>query len=171
MNKLYVIVPLILTLAFGGVYVMHSKDSAARQALAASEAAKAADAEAAKKADAERQAKADADKRAAERLAEETRKEEEKAAAWAATGKQIATDTAGYQSQAAKYSEELQRFETELAAHRAEKDSQNQSVFDAAKALEEARVQKRNAELEIQRLVEMTARKAGTTLGAVTAIP
>ncbi|MEO0054841.1 MAG: hypothetical protein RLZZ50_788, partial [Verrucomicrobiota bacterium] len=46
-----------------------------------------------------------------------------------------------------------------------------QAVFDAALAVEASRVQKRNAELEIQRLVEMTARKAGSTLGTVAATP
>ncbi len=171
MNKLYVIVPLILTLAFGGIYLSHRKDAAVKKAEAAQVAARAAEAEAAKKAEAERQAKADADKRAAERLAEEKRKEEEKAAKWAAAGKQIAADTAAYQTQAEKTLAEARALEAKLSALRAEKDRAAQAGFDAALAVEAARVQKRSAELEIQRLVEMTARKAGTTLGGVSATP
>lgn len=171
MNKLYVLVPLVLTLAFGGVYLSHRKDDAVKKAEAAQVAARAAEAEAAKKAEAERQAKADADKRAAERQAEEKRKEEEKAAKWAAAGKQIADDTAAYQTQAGKNLAEAKVLEAKLSALRAEKDRATQSVFDTALAVETARVQKRNAELEIQRLVEMTARKAGSSLGNIPATP
>jgi hypothetical protein len=171
MNKLYVIVPLLLTLAFGGVYLVHRKEAAAKAEIARVEAARAAADEAAKKAEAERQAREDADRRAAERLAEEKRKEEEKRAKWEAVGKQIVDDTAAYQAQADKNAAEIKALETKLAALRAEKDQMSQTVFDAAKELEAARIAKRNAELEIQRLVEMTARKAGTTLGTVTATP
>jgi hypothetical protein len=171
MNKIYVIIPLLLTLAFGGVYLMHRKDAAVKAEIAKVEAERAAAEEAAKKAEAERQARADADKRTAERLAEEKRKEDEKRAKWEAAGKQIVDDTAAYQAQAEKNAAEIKAQEAKLAALRAEKDQASQTVFDAVKEVEAARIAKRNAELEIQRLVEMTARKAGTTLGAVAATP
>ena len=171
MNKLYFAVPIVLTVAFSGIYVVHQKGAAEKEAAAAIAATQAAEAEAAKKAEAERQAKADADKRAAERAAEEKRKEDEKAAKWAAAGKQIADDTAAFQAQAEKNLAEVKTLEARLATLRAEKDRASQAVFDAAKAVEAARIQKRAAELEIQRLVEMTARRAGTTLGSVTATP
>ena len=171
MNKLYVIVPVVLTLLFGGVYYQHSQQAAVEAAEQAQAAQKAAEIETAKKAEAERQARADADKRAAERLAEEKRKEEEKAAKWAAASRQIADDTAGYVAQAALHEAEVKALEAKLATLRREKDALGQSAFDFAKEVEAARIQKRNAELEIQRLVEMVARKAGTTLGAVPATP
>ncbi len=168
--KLYLIVPLLL-LGFSGVYVMHTKESAAKAAIVAAEQAKQLEAEKAKKAEAERQAKADADKRTAERLAEEKRKEEEKRAKWEAVGRQIAADTATYQAQAEKNAAETKALEEKLSALRAEKDRASQAAFDLAKNVEAARIQKRNAELEIQRLVEAVARKAGTTLGPVAATP
>lgn len=171
MNKLYIIVPVVLTFLFGGVYYQHTVQAAAEAAEAAIVAQKTAEVEAAKKAEAERQAREDADKRAAERIAEEKRKEAEKAAKWAAQSEEIAADTATYTAQAAKNLAEANTLETKLAALRAEKDKLSQSAFDFDKEVETARIAKRNAELEIQRLVEMVARKGGTTLGGVTATP
>ncbi len=165
MNKLYVIVPILLLIAFSGVYVMHSKDAAAQAAFAAAEAEQRAAAEAAKKAEAERQAREDADRRAAERLAEERRKEEEKTARWEATSRQIAEDTAGFLVQFERLGTEARELEARLASLRSERDRASQAAFDLAKEIEAARIAKRNAELEIQRLVEMTARRSGTTLG------
>lgn len=171
MNKLYIFVPALLLAAFGGMYAMHSKEAAAKAALTAAEAANRAEAEKAKKAEAERQAREDAEKRTAERLAEEKRKEDEKRAKWEAAGKQIADDTATYQAQAGKNVSEARALEAKLAALRAEKDKSIQAVFELEKDVEAARIRKRNAELEIQRLVEQVARRAGTTLGPVTATP
>jgi len=54
---------------------------------------------------------------------------------------------------------------------RAEKDKAAQDSFALELQIEAARVAKRTTELEIQRLVEMVARQAGTTLGSVTATP
>ena len=169
--KLYFIVPLLLLLGFSGVYVMHTKDAAAKAEIVAAAQAKEAELAKEKKAEAERQAKADADKRTAERIAEEKRKEEEKRAKWEAAGRQIAADTATYQAQAEKNSAETKALEEKLSALRAEKDRASQSAFDLAKDVEAARIRKRTAELEIQRLVEAVARKNGTTLGSVTATP
>ena len=171
MNKLYFLVPALLLAIFGGLYVAHTKDAAAKAGLVAAEAAKKAEAEKAKKAEAEREAKEDADKRSAERLAEEKRREDEKRAKWEAVGRQIAADTATYQAQAGKNAAEVKALEAKLAALRAEKNQASQAAFDAAKDVEAARIQKRNAELEIQRLVEAVARRAGTTLGPVAATP
>ena len=169
--KLYFIVPLLLLVAFGGAYVTHTKNAASNAAAAAAEEAKAIEAAKEKKAEAERQAKADADKRSAERLAEEKRKEDEKRAKWEAAGKQIDEDTAAYRSQAEKNAGRIKDLEAKLAAVLAEKEKASQAAFDLAKEVEAARIRKRNAELEIQRLVEAVARKNGTTLGTVTATP
>ena len=165
--KLYLIVPLLLLVAFGGVYTTHMKNAAAKAEIVAAEKAKAAEAEKESKAEAERQAKADADKRSAERLAEEKRKEDEKRAKWESVGKQIADDTAGYQAQAGKNAAEIKRLEAKLAAIRVEKENASRTAFDLAKEVETARIQKRNAELEIQRLVEVVARKNGAGIGPI----
>lgn len=169
--KLYLIVPLLLLVAFGGVYVTHTKNAASKAAAVAAEEAKTLEAAKEKKAEAERQAKADADKRNAERLAEEKRREDEKQAKWEAAGKKIDEDTVAYRSQAEKNAARTKDLEAKLAALSAEKEKAGRAAFDLAKEVEAARIRKRNAELEIQRLVEAVARKNGTTLGAVTATP
>ena len=171
MNKLYFIAPLLLTLAFGGVYLSHSRQAEEKAAAARVEADKAAAEALAKKQEAERQAREDADRRTAERLAEEKKKEEEKAAKWAAQGQALADETAAYAAQAEKNSTEVKALEAKLTALRAEKDKAVQAGFDFELEIEKARVAKRSAELEIQRLVEMVARKNGTTLGNVAATP
>lgn len=171
MNKLYIIVPLVLALAFGGLYVSHSKHAAEKAAVAKAEAEEKARVAAEQKAEAERQAREDAERRTREREAEEKKKEEEKAAKWAAQGKQIADETARYEELAKQHTAELKELEAKLAALRAEKEAAVRAGFDFDLDIEKARVAKRTAELEIQRLVEMTARKAGTTLAPVAATP
>ena len=171
MNKLYLIIPAILTLAFSGIYYAHSLDSdekAVAAQLAGEQTAAAAKAE---KAQAESQAREDADRRAAERLAEEQRKEDERRAKWEAAGQAIAEDTAAYTLQAGKNAIALKAQEEQLTALRAQKDQAMQAAFDFDLEIEKARIAKRTAELEIQRLVEMTARRAGTTLGPLAATP
>lgn len=171
MNKLYIIVPLVLVLAFSGLYVSHTKHAAEKAAVAKAEAEKIAKEAADKKAEAERQAREDADRRTREREAEAKKKADEKAAKWAAQGEQIAEETARYEELVGKNTAELKALEAKLAALRAEKETAVQAGFDFDLEIEKARVAKRSAELEIQRLVEMTARKAGTTLGSVAATP
>ena len=171
MNKLYVIVPVAMLVGFGGLYTVHTKQAAEKAAVALVEEAKAAEAAAAKKAEAERQAREDAERRTSERLAEEKRKEEEKAAKWAAQSATIAADTATYLADTEKNAAELKSLEARLESLRAEKEKAARAALDFDLEIEKSRVAKRNAELEIQRLVEMTARKAGTSLGAVAATP
>jgi hypothetical protein len=163
MNKLYLIIPLVLTLAFSGIYVKHQGEAAdrARQALAAKTKAEA-DA-AAQKAEAERQAKADADKREATRIAEEKKKEDDKRAKWDADTQRIAADTTTYTQTAAEHAATVKKLEAELTALRAAKDAATQANFDQAREVEQARIERRTAELETQRLVEMLARKNTTS--------
>ncbi len=171
MNKFYLIIPAVLTILFCGIYYNHSRGAAEREAAATLAAEQAAAEEAAKKEEAARQAREDAEKRAAEREAEEKRKEEERRAKYEAAGQVIADDTAAYLAQAKKNTAELKTLEAFLVALRAEKDKAIQAAFDFDLEIEKARIAKRTAELEIQRLVEMTARRAGTTLGPVAATP
>jgi hypothetical protein len=171
MNKLYLVIPLVLTLAFGGLYLAHSRTAeqkAEQTRLAAEQAAAEA---AAQKAAAEQKAREDAEKRTAQRLAEEQRREDEKRARWEAAGRAIAEDTATFAAQAAKNAAELKTLQTTLETLRAEKARALEAAFTLDLEIEKARIAKRTAELEIQRLVEMTARRAGTTLAPLAATP
>ncbi|MCX6936497.1 MAG: hypothetical protein NTU80_01150 [Verrucomicrobia bacterium] len=171
MNKLYLIAPILLTLAFSGLYTLHTKEAGAKAEKVRIEAARVVAETEAKKQAAEKQAKEDSDRRTAERIAEEKRKEEEKRTKWETAGKAIADDTTAFLAQAVKNEAEIKALEAKLASLRADKDKATQAAFDFEIEIEKARVAKRTAELEIQRLVEMVARKGGTTLGSVTATP
>jgi len=171
MNKLYLIIPLVLTLTFTGFYLNHQKEAAAKAVWVQAEAAKAAAATAAKKAEAEKQAREDADRRTAERVAEEKKKEDEKRAKWDAQSKTIAEDTATYTAQTEKNAAEVKALEAKLKRLREEKDQAIQAGLDFDLEVEKARIAKRACELEIQRLVEMIARKNGTSLAPVAATP
>jgi hypothetical protein len=163
MNRLYLIVPVILLALFGGVYWQHNRTAAADAAAKAAAIAEANSAEAAKKAEAERKAREDADKRAAERLAEEEKKEADKRAKWEADGATLVAATADYTAQAAALAAQAAALEKEIAAVRADKERVSRETFEQSRAIELARIDRRNAELEIQRMTEMVARKAGET--------
>jgi len=168
MNKINYIIPLVLTLAFTGLYYVHRVDAKEKAAQEQVVAEKIASETSLKKQEAERQATIDADRRTTERLAEDKRKEEEKRAKWQAVADAIAADTATYIAQAAKNEAEFNALTARLAAVRASKESASQANLDFEIELEKARISKRATELEIQRLVEMIARKGGTT--TVTAV-
>ncbi len=165
MNRFYLIVPLVLSLLFGGVYWQHRQHSAEAAKVKAEQVAKAKAEEDAKKSEAERKAREDAEKRTAARAAEEKKKEDDKQAKWVADGVKISDETSGYVAQTAAYTKEIATLEKELAAIRSAKELAGKEVFAQAREVELALIAKRNAELEIQRLTEMVARKAaGTSL-------
>jgi chromosome segregation ATPase len=160
MNKFYVIVPLVLCGLFAFVYIDHSKDMDVKKAQIAEAKAKAEAEEAAKKAEAERKAKEDSDRRTAERLAEEKKKEDEKRAKWAAAGKEIQDDLDGYNAKIAQFTKQIAALETELKNVRADRAQTNKDAFELRRDVELAKVDRRNAELDIQRFTEMIARRA-----------
>jgi hypothetical protein len=166
MNKINYILPLVLTIAFTGLYYVHTVDAKKEAIVAKAESDKAAAEAALKKQETERKAREDADRRTAERLAEEAKKEDEKRAKWKSAGDAIAADTASYIAQAAKNADELKTLSGRLAALRADKEKATQANLDFEIEIEKARVLKRATDFEIQRLVEMIARKGGTTLAA-----
>lgn len=160
MKKFYALVPLVLMALFVVYYMSFSKTYAEREAEQAAEKQRIADAEAEKKAEAERVAKADADRRTAERAAEEARKEAEKRKKWEDQGREIADATARFNTEADKFAKQSAELEIELLNLRGQKEKAGREAFDLAKRVEEARIAKRNAELEIQRMTEMIARRA-----------
>jgi hypothetical protein len=163
MNRLYLIVPVVLLVLFGAVYWQHSQSSAREAAQKAAATAEARQLEDAKKAEAERQAREDAEKRAATRRAEEEKKEAEKRARYEEESVRIAADTARFTARVKELSSEFAALEKRLAELRNRREALNRDGFTLAREVELARIAKRNAELEIQRLTEMVARQAGNT--------
>jgi len=163
MNRFYLIVPVVMSLIFGGVYLQHTKHAAELAAAKAEQVAKLKAEEEAKKTQAERKAREDAEKRSAARAAEEKKKEDDKVAKWNADGAKIAEDTAHYNELIGTYTKEIDGLEKQLDVVRDSKEQAGKEVFAQAREVEMALIAKRTAELEIQRLTEMVARKAGNT--------
>lgn len=157
---IYLIIPSILLGLFLVFYFSHQKETQEKQRVrSAALAKKLADEKAAKEA-AERQAREDAAKKQAEREAEEKRKENERRAKQAAIDKQIKDETDAARAEANKFAKEAQALEAQLEKLRKDKDRIGREAFDLAKQVELAKVARRNAELESQRMVEMISRRA-----------
>lgn len=160
MNKFYIIVPVVLLGIFGFFYNGFTKEYAIQQAQ--EEAARVAEEQrvAAEKAEADIRAKEDADRRTAERDAEEARKVAERRAKWEAAGKDIADSTAKFKAETAKLSQEAQDLEIALLEIRKQRETAASEAFDLTKKVEMARIEKRNAELQVQRMTEMVSKRA-----------
>jgi chromosome segregation ATPase len=163
MNRLYLLVPVLLLAVFGGVFWQYTRTAAHEAEVKAAEVAAAKQAESAKKAEAELKARADAEQRTAERLAEEAKRDAEKRARIEEENRRIAADTTTYRTQIATLTTETTSLEKQLTELRARREQLNTDAFALAKEVELARIAKRNAELEIQRLTDMVARQAANT--------
>jgi hypothetical protein len=163
MNRFYLIIPIILLALFGGAYWQHSRTADADARAKDDATAQAKTIADAQKAETERKAREDADLRAAARLAEEQKKEAEKRAKWDADNARIAEETTRYSAQVAALTQEQAALEKALADTRAQREKLTKENFETARAIELARIARRNAELEVQRMTEMVARKAGET--------
>ena len=168
MNRFYIIVPLALLVAFGGAYWQHSNEAENLAKGKASVVVQAKAAEEAKKAEAERKAREDADKRAASRIAEEQKKETDKRAKWEADSVRIADDVARYHLQADEAAKQTAVLQKQLSELRASRKILNDEAFNVAHEVESLLIQKRSVEIEVQRMTEMVARKAGATLPGTT---
>ncbi len=157
---MYLIPPTIMLGLFMIVYFSHVEKTHAKEKAKADLIAKEkADADQKKKV-AEAKAREDAKKRNEEREAEEAKKEKEKADKQAANDKEVRDATAQYNAEADKSAKEAGALEIELDRLRKEKDKLSRETFDLAKQVELARIARRNAELEIQRVTEMIHRRA-----------
>lgn len=141
-------------------YFAHVKEVEVRDRLRAEEVAKQQAIDAQKKAEIEAKARADAEKRAAERAAADAKKEADKIAKWNADSKKIKDDTDELVAKADAYSKEASQLEIELNTLRTNKEKLNREAFEYAKQVEIARIDKRNAEMEIQRMTDMIAKRA-----------
>lgn len=163
MKKTYLFAPVLMMATFLVAFQYHSKHANAEKAVAATKAAaEKKDAEAKKQAAIE-QARVDAAKRADARAAEEKQKEDEKRAKWEAVGQRLADEVAANEKMLSANSAAVKTLEGELASARAAKKALTEKFFALDREVELDRISKRTAELEIQRLTEMVAHRAGTT--------
>ena len=157
---MYLIFPSVMLAGFLVIYFSHKEKAEEKErAHIAAVAKEKADAEEKKKV-AEAKAREDARKRQEERDAEEKKKEAEKAARQAADDKKVRDQTTEYTAKADAAAKQVNALEVELDRLRKEKDKTTRETFDLAKQVELARIARRNAELEIQRMTEMMVRRA-----------
>lgn len=157
---MYLLFPGVMLVGFIFVYMSHVEEAHEKAKKVAERIEKdKAEAEAKKKA-AEAKAREDAKKRQDEREAEERKKIEEKEAKQAADDKKVRDQTAEFTAKVAAAQKQVNALESELDRLRKERDKVSRDSFEIAKRIELARIARRNAELEIQRMTEMVSRRA-----------
>jgi membrane-associated HD superfamily phosphohydrolase len=169
MNKYYAFIPLALLLGFIFVYrsaveQMDAKDAQLKKQVAAAKAA-----DDARRNEIERKAQEDALKHQQEREAEDRAREEKKEHDYQSAMNQLKTEADAYSAEADKFSKENAALELELSQARTLKEKTSSDVFELSKQVELAKIDRNNAELEIQRLIEMVAMRA--TNSSLTALP
>ncbi len=157
---MYLVFPSAMLVLFLVFYLSHVKEADAREAVRIEALNKKIADDAAKKKEDEARARKDAEDRAAKRAEEDAQKEREKAAKQAAIDKEIKDATDKAIAEQAASQKTIDRLEAELDQAHKQKDQASRESFDLAKQVELAKVQKRTAELEIQREVEIIARRA-----------
>lgn len=164
---IYVLIPAVLFVAFlytpGVGYNSAMKELQAKNERIKSEKAAVKAAEDARRADIERKATEDAKKRQEQRDAEERAKEARKVKDYEDAMKQLRDEAAKYASEADGFQREANSLELQLNELRSLKEKSNREVFELSKQVELAKIDRRNAELEIQRMVDMVAKRVGAS--------
>lgn len=169
MNKYYLIVPAVLLGTFLFFYNGALKEMAAKEAAKTAERAAIKATEDKRKAEIERKATEDAKKRQEERDTEERVRFEKKEKDYQDAMKKLKDEADNYSTEADKLAKEGADLELQLSALRTQKEKTTREVFELAKQVELAKISRRNAEIEIQRMVEMLGTKAGAS--SLAAIP
>jgi len=163
MKKLHIILPTLLIAVFAVFYYKDREAAALRDTAAAEQRAAAERAEQQKKdADAKR-AREDAERRAREREAEQQRKDAEKLAKFQRDLDTLRAERERLDATGADRKKELAALEQKLAALRAQNAAARDTLFNTQKTNESLSISRRNAELELQRLTAILARRAATS--------
>lgn len=168
---LYFIAPIAgigLFLFFYFAHVEEAKKAAAEK-KARIEAADLAEKQ--RKAELEAIARDDATKKAAERAEQEAKKEAEKVATWAKAGAEIQEAIDDATSISSKHTAAIGSLEKKLAGLHSDKEQANREYLEAIRQLEMLKIERRKAELEIQRLTTLLIDKAEESAKAVALIP
>jgi len=171
MNKYYFIVPALLMGGFiflyrGATDEMKRKDDQHKAEVAAKVAA-----DETHRIEVEKIAQADAAKRQAEREKEDQAKQAKKEKDYNDAMAKLKKETDGYSSEADKLAKESADLEIALVNARTLRDKTNRESFELSKQVELAKINRRSAELEIQRLIEMVGNKAGSSTLAAMPLP
>lgn len=163
MNKFYIIVPVVLLGVFLFFYNGALKEMAAKEVAKQEEAAKVKKAEDERRAEIEKKAAEDAKRRQAEREAEDRAKEQKKIKEYEDAMRQLKDEADKYLAEADKNQKDANALELQLNDLRSLKEKTNRETFELAKQVELAKIARRNAELEIQRMVDVVGQKVGAS--------
>lgn len=168
MNKYYIIAPAFMLAAFVFFYRGALAEMDIKEADHAKEVAVAKAQEDARRKEIEAKAEADALKRQLERDAEEKAKLDKKEKEYLTAMNQLRDEADKYTAEADKFAKDGNDLEVLLTNLRVQKEKVNREAFELAKAVELAKINRRSAEMEIQRLIEMVGTKAAaSTLAAM----
>ena len=157
MNKYYVIIPAALLLAFLGFERDFQRKRAAEDRVRAEIAAQAHHAEETARQQQQVAAQRDAEKRAAERQQQEHDRVEKKRRDYDAMMATLRAQDESQAAELAQISAEVTRLSAELKDRRAKQQESEREAFELARTIELRRIDRRNAELEIQRTTAMVA--------------
>lgn len=157
---LYVLAPVAMIAVFLFFYFASRAETEAKEKAHAEEVAKEKAEADEKKHIAEEKAHEDAERRNAEHMAEEAKAAKDKEDKYNADMARIQADTDKFNALAETYSKQVSELTIELDTLHKEKDALTREDFDLAKQVELGAVERRNAEMEIQRTVDMIANRA-----------
>ena len=166
---MYLIFPGAMLGLFLVFFLSHTKESEEREKVRIEALNKKIAEDAAKKKSEEDRARKDAEERAAKRAEEDAKKESDKIAKQAAIDKEVKDATDKAMADQVTAQKNIERLEAELENLHKSRDKTTREAFELAKQVELAKVARRNAELEIQRTVEMVSKR--TSEGFLTRLP
>ena len=157
---MYLIFPAVMLGIFLFFYQQDMAQVTLREQARADAAKKEKDDADAKKKAAEEQARVSAEKRAKDQKDADDKVAADREGRWQADSKKIKDETDKNQTQADSLAKEGSDLEVELEQLHQQRETLNREDFDLLKKVELTRVDQQNADMEIQRKVEMIARRA-----------
>lgn len=157
MTKYYLIIPCLLLAVFLAFERGFTRKRNAAEATRAIEVAAAKTAEEARLATLRQKTADEARARVALREKEERDRTEKKRRDTEAALRVVETEAAAHAAEAARLTQETEALDHQLAALRAQKQRAHEAAFALARQVEERRIDRRNADLEVQRTTRMVA--------------
>ena len=160
MSKFYVIFPTVLLIVFAVYYTqiakpeMAAKELAEKQRIAAQEAI-----DDANRKQIELKAQQDALRQQEERAAKDREKEEKLKRQQEEQDNQVKAETNRLLAESTSLSKQIADMQQGIADLRKQREDLNREIFDDAAKVETDKIERRNAELEIQRMYDIVAQK------------
>lgn len=163
MNKFYFIIPAVLMVGFIFLFRGADAEMVAKEMKHKADIKAAQETEEKTRKEKELISQIDAEKRQQERLKEEAAKAAKKEKDYNDAMAKLKKETDGYAADVTRLSKEAADLEIALLNGRIARDKLNRESFELSKQVELAKISRRSAELEIQRLIEMVGSKAAAS--------